>query len=241
MKNKLIIVAALEREVAPLVAGWSFQTIASQNREVRMFENEHALVTFAGIGTVNARIAAGAAYHHAQHRAAGFISAGLAGALIPELEVGEIFTPAAVIDDVDGGQIPTSGGDGVLVTASSVAGVEAKRAMATRHRARAVDMEAYAVADVARIYGVPFTAVKAISDELDFPLPPLGRFVSETGQFQTGRFALYAAMRPWLWPTVMALGRNSAKATENLCARLAQMIEQHAAGLYNSKEPVSRA
>lgn len=238
--KKLLIIAALERELAPLIKGWSASELISQNRRVRIFETDAAIAACAGIGVINARIASGAAYQHAKGEVAQFISAGLAGALIPEFQVGEIFTPAAIVDDVDNGRIPTSSGSGTLVTASRVADGASKRAMATQHIARAVDMEAYAVADVARVYGLPFIAVKAISDKLDFPMPPLSRFISETGNFKTASFSIYVAMRPWLIPTVLKLGRNSARATTSLSQHLQQMIQQHAAGLYNSEKPAQQ-
>lgn len=236
--TKLAIITALERELAPLIGGWTHTATTSQNRRVHIYESDHALVAFAGIGVVNARIAASAAHAHANGAIAQFISAGLAGALVPELAVGDLVTPRLIIDDVDNGQIAAAAGEGTLVTASSIAGAEAKRALAAHHAARAVDMEAYAVADVARIYGIPFIAVKAISDPLDFPMPPLSRFVSDSGQFQTAKFAFYTAMRPWTIPTVLALGRNSARAAGRLVAHLRQTIQQHGAGLYNSSNPV---
>jgi adenosylhomocysteine nucleosidase len=238
--KKLLIIAALERELAPLVKGWTASEVASQNRRVRIFETDAAIAACAGIGVINARIAAGAAYQHVKSEAGQFISAGLAGALIPEFQVGEIFMPAVIVDDVDNGRITAAAGSGTLVTASRVADSASKRSMATRHIARAVDMEAYAVADVARVYGIPFVAVKAISDTLDFPMPPLSRFISETGDFKTASFGIYVAMRPWLIPTVLELGRNSARATTSLSHHLEQMIQQHAAGLYNSKDRVSQ-
>lgn len=234
--KKLAIIAALERELAPLVAPkgskpWQRAELTSQNRRVHIYHSDSAIAACAGIGVINARIAAAAAYDYAKGDIAQFISAGLAGALIPEFEVGEIFTPKRVIDDVDGGMIETASGEGTLVTASTVADPASKRALATRHIARAVDMEAYAVADVARVYSVPFVAIKAISDTLDFPMPPLNRFISDSGQFQTARFAIFIAMRPWLIPNVLALGRHSALATQRLTAHLQQAIQQHA--LYN--------
>lgn len=235
--KRLAIIAALEREVAGLVRGWTHTVTSAQNRSVHIYESDAALVAFAGIGVINARIAAAAAYAQAQGNVAQFISAGLAGALVPELETGDIVTPRLILDEVDGGQIEAASGEGTLVTASSITGADAKRALATRHAARAVDMEAYAVADVARIYGVPFIAVKAISDRLDFPMPPLSRFVSDNGQFQTAKFALYTALRPWTMPAVLALGRHSALASERLTAYLRGIVQQHAAGLYNSSNP----
>lgn len=237
--KKLVIVAALDRELAPLVQGWRASQVTAQNRRVYIYESEVAIAACAGIGVVNARIAASTAYESAQRNVAQFISAGLAGALVPELEVGQIFTPRTIVDDVDGGKIEAATGEGTLVSASTIAGPDSKRALASRHIARAVDMEAYAVADVARIYGIPFIAVKAISDTLDFPMPPLGRFVGETGQFQTAKFGLFVALRPWLVPRVLALGRHSALASERLTAHLRALIEQHAQGLYNSGTPIS--
>jgi adenosylhomocysteine nucleosidase len=57
-----------------------------------------------------------------------------------------------------------------------------------------------------------FRAIKAISDEADFEMGELGKFVTEDGQFREKRFALYAALRPAKWGKVIALGRNSSKA-----------------------------
>jgi hypothetical protein len=88
-------------------------------------------------------------------------------------------------------------------------------------------MEAFAVADVARVYGVPFIAIKSISDELDFKLPPLGRFISAEGQFRTGQFILWTLMRPWCWQTVIQLGRNSAAAVQSLSQALENTIRNH--------------
>ena len=51
-------------------------------------------------------------------------------------------------------------------------------------------MEAAAVAAVAQERGIEFAAVKAISDELDFVMPPVGRFVDADGKFETARFAV---------------------------------------------------
>jgi hypothetical protein len=65
-----------------------------------------------------------------------------------------------------------------------------------------------------------FTAVKAISDEMDFEFPAMARFVDAEGKFSEGRFAGYAAIRPWLWPRVIRLAQNSNRASRALCAYL---------------------
>jgi hypothetical protein len=85
-------------------------------------------------------------------------------------------------------------------------------------------MEAFAVADVARVYNVPCIAMKVISDEYDFPMPPMGRFVADSGDFNIASFIGYAAVRPWLWPTVIKLGANGSIATKSLCEALKKLI-----------------
>ncbi len=75
-------------------------------------------------------------------------------------------------------------GEGVLVSVATVAGVEQKEKLAKSYGAQAVDMEAAAVAKGAEARGVAFSAVKVISDEVDFELPSMERFISVDGQFQ---------------------------------------------------------
>ncbi|MCU1305853.1 MAG: putative phosphorylase, family 1 [Acidobacteriaceae bacterium] len=224
---KLAIIAALEREVAPLVKGWNTTSVHSQRRTIKIFERENVIVACGGIGGISARIATDAVWRHSNGNIEKFISAGFAGALVPELKVGDIFEPAIIIGDSDNNTIETAAGKGKLVSAGAIAGVEHKRIFAGNYEAQAVDMEAYAVADVARVYNVPCIAIKVISDEYDFPMPPMGRFVGDSGEFKTAGFIAYTVVRPWLWPTVIKLGSNSALATERLCAALKRKIEQY--------------
>lgn len=231
--SKLLLISALDREVAPLVAGWKRSERIEQNRKVVFFENDRAIAAYAGMGVISARIAADAAFKHAGSKAEAIISVGLAGALKPELKVGDIMQPCVIRDAVDNLKIQTPLGKGTLVTASSVASREYKQQLAAQFQADAVDMEAYAVADVAQVYGVPFAAIKAISDELDFNMPPLNRFVTPDGQFRTGAFAFHVATRPWLIPDTMALGRHSSVAVAALTKRLQNVVSDGPKSLYN--------
>ena len=97
-------------------------------------------------------------------------------------------------------------GEGVLVSFGSVASPEQKAKLRDSFGAQAVDMEAAAVARAAEVRGVEFAVVKVISDEFDFSFPSMERFVDSNGQFLEGRFAWFAALRPWLWPQVAAAG-----------------------------------
>src|SRR5579863_2838051 len=168
---KIAIIAALERELASLIRGWKQATVRAQNRRVRIFEKDDALVAFGGIGGNAARIAADAAYNHAGRAVDLMISAGLAGGLVPEVKVGQVLMPKTIIGDSDNNRIELTSGAGTLVSAGAIAGLSHKRLFAEKYQAQMVDMEAFAVADVARIYNVPCMALKAISDEYDFDLP----------------------------------------------------------------------
>lgn len=231
--SKLLLISSLDREIAPLVRGWKRSERVEQKRKVVFFESDNAIAAYAGMGVISARIAADSAYKYACSNVAAMVSAGLAGALKPELNVGDILQPAVVRDAVDNLKIETRLGKGTLVTASSIASRDYKQQLAAQFQADAVDMEAYAVADVAQVYGVPFAAIKVISDELDFEMPPLNRFVTPDGEFRTAAFAFHVATRPWLIPATVALGKNSAKAVESLCARLQKLVNDGPKSLYN--------
>jgi hypothetical protein len=102
----------------------------------------------------------------------------------------------------------------------SVAGAQQKASLAQAYSAQAVDMEAAAVATAARAHSIPFTATKVISDGLDFDMPETAQFIDSNGQFQTASFAAFVALRPWLWPRVATLARNSSKAAAALSRHL---------------------
>jgi adenosylhomocysteine nucleosidase len=144
-------------------------------------------------------------------------SAGFAGALDTTLSVGDLLVPRAVVDARDSSRIDTGQGRGVLVTCDSVASPDQKANLHRAYSGQAVDMEAAAVARGAQARGVRFAAVKAISDESNFVMPPMERFIAADGHFRAANFALFAALRPWLWGRVAHMMRNSARASRALC------------------------
>ncbi|MGH9601832.1 MAG: phosphorylase [Terriglobales bacterium] len=219
---RFAIVAAMEREVDPLLKNWrrreNSETQNGAARHLSIFESKAGFLVVGGIGAVAAGRAARLALELGPAEV--LVSAGSAGALKPELKVGDIFRPAKVIDAATGAHFASQGGTGTLVTSGAILGPQEKKAAASRFAADAVDMEAAAVAAVARERGVGFLAIKAISDELDFVLPPIGQFVDSEGQFQTGRFVRYLALRPRWWAPVKRMGADSKRASAALCAAL---------------------
>jgi adenosylhomocysteine nucleosidase len=221
---KVAMVAALEREVRPLVNRWGRVEREHEGRRFKFFESGESVLVCGGIGAEAARRAAEAVI--ALYRPELVQSVGFAGALDPALKVGEIFSPSRVIDARDGSSVETGTGCGVLVSAATIAGSEQKVKLAESYGAQAVDMEAGAVARAAQARGVRFVAVKAISDESNFAMPAMDRFVDGNGQFRTGSFVMFAVLRPWLWSRVFQLARNGAKASRALCGELDRYIHQ---------------
>jgi adenosylhomocysteine nucleosidase len=219
---KVAMVAALEREVRGLVRGSRLMEREYEGRRFRFFEADNIVLVCGGIGAEAARRATEAVI--ALYQPELVQSVGFAGALDSRLQVGEIFVPNRVIDAKDGSSVETGAGSGILVTAAAIAGTECKAQLAQAYGAQAVDMEAAAVARGAQARGVRFMAVKAISDESTFAMPSMDSFVSSDGHFRSGKFLACAALRPWLWPSVIQLARNSAKASKALCAELDRFI-----------------
>jgi adenosylhomocysteine nucleosidase len=214
-RSTIAIVAALEREVRPLIRGWRAREREHEGRRLRFFEKDPLVIVCGGIGAEASRRAAAAVIALYSPRCV--YSAGFAGALNSTLHVGDVIRPARVINAGDGSSLSLADGNGVLVSFGSVANPEQKAKLWESYSAQAVDMEAAAVARAAESRGVEFRAIKVISDPRDFVFPAMEKFVDADGRFSEPRFALFAAVRPWLWPQIARLMRNSRRAAEALC------------------------
>jgi adenosylhomocysteine nucleosidase len=105
-----------------------------------------------------------------------------------------------------------------------VANHSEKLRLASTYQAALVDMEAAAVARLAAMRGIPFYAIKGVSDSLDANLPDFNAFIDADGQFLTARFALYALLRPWWWPSLIRMGENSRRASQSIAESLLEFL-----------------
>lgn len=222
--SKVAIVAALEREVRPLVKRWRTVEKEHGGRRFRFFETGEVVLVCGGIGAEAARRAAEAAI--VLYSPGIIYSVGFAGALNSELKVGDVVEPRRVVNASDGSSTNMDRGEGVLVTFTAVASRAQKARLGESFGAHAVDIEAAAVARAAEARGVRFAVVKAISDKVDFPFPAMDRFVDPSGQFSEVRFAFFAALRPWLWLRVAKLALDSSRASRALCHALQKLIDR---------------
>src|SRR5262249_14008935 len=152
--SAIAIIAALERELNPLVRDWQSVSFRHNGHEFRAYRQNDVVAIAGGIGTQAAGNAARAVV--AQYKPQTLVSAGLAGALLHTLKAGSVFVPNVIIDSTTGVEYRCDSGGGVLVTGGEIAGGESKQQLAQKFHALCVDMEAAAVAEVAQEQRIAF-------------------------------------------------------------------------------------
>lgn len=169
------------------------------------------------------------------------VSCGFSGALLPEMEVGNIVMATAIADAHDHEvtvdvKMPADPDKGlycgrILTADALVRTVEEKQALADRHGAIAVDLESLAVAQVAADQKKGFLAVRAISDDMSADLPPeVLSVIGPTGMMRLGAALGAALNRPGSVKEMWRLRESAHSAAEKLATFLEGVVVQlHAA------------
>ena len=228
--RRIAIIAAMEREVRPLLRRWREEQRRFAKKNLSVLEGYASggtWVIIGGIGRKRAAVAAKVVIEY--HQPDLIISAGLAGALRGDIAAGSVCVPQVVFDGASGQRyscIRNHEASGALVTAASILSRDEKENAGQQFTADAVDMEAAVVAEVAHAAGVAFGAIKAISDPLDFDMPAMARFISN-GELDLLKLIGYAALRPRIWPALNRLRRNTQVACEALGRELAELVNEN--------------
>jgi len=94
---------------------------------------------------------------------------------------------------------------------------EAKRALAAKAKAIAVDMESHAVAEVADELGLPMLVVRTCSDAVGRPFPLAAlEAVNPDGSFRVLPVTKALAKKPWLIPPLVRLALETRQALKTL-------------------------
>ncbi|MEW5871309.1 MAG: hypothetical protein AB1894_18700 [Chloroflexota bacterium] len=166
-----------------------------------VYAGRQVLLVRTGMGKDPALHAAGHILKHYPARMV--ISLGFAGSIDPRLQAGDLllcrrlFCDSPVTADkgyasdgkllaraaraLKGTALTLLTGD-TLTVDRLVAQPAEKQQLRSAYGVQAVDMESYWLAETAARRGLPFLAVRAISDGLDESLPPFDRFTGEDGQ-----------------------------------------------------------
>jgi adenosylhomocysteine nucleosidase len=229
MPGTIAIIAALPREIAAVVRGTKADAALVKDG-VWLYRVDGAVVVAAGMGAERAAAAVSAALGAAD--VGTLISTGLAGGCVAGVVAGSVLEAGLVVDAVTGeGFVAGAGAGATLASAGAIASVREKASLAERFGAVMVDMEAAAVARIARKNGLRFRAIKGVSDGYEFELSSLAKFEGERGSFRTGAFAAYTAVRPWTWGKAVELGRGSSRALAGLAVTVRRaMADEHSLG-----------
>ncbi len=222
--TRAAIIAAMPGELMPLVGGWPHSSRNGVKFWAKRDEEEEWIAACAGAGQ-EAAMRAFAAIEDGGPIDLVF-SIGWVGALGEEFVAGSAHNVAGVIDARTGERFncDAGAGDVWLVTSPTVANEQEKRRLASTYKAGLVDMEAAAVARAAAMREIPFYCIKGVSDAITARLPDFNRFLTVKGQFQLGRFIVFAILRPWYWPALIKMGENSKRAAENMAGTLLDFL-----------------
>src|SRR5690242_14422692 len=116
------IIAALPREIAPLVRGWQRPC----NDRVELWVSGEAVAASAGMGAECVTRAAEAAVNMG---ATALLSVGYAGGLTEAAQTASIWVPGIVIDAATGERFAVGIGRGTLVSVGAVVGSASKKSL----------------------------------------------------------------------------------------------------------------
>jgi adenosylhomocysteine nucleosidase len=155
----------------------------------------------------------------------GLVAAGFCGALSPHLRVGDLVAADEVRDEASGETFAPDprmlaaapGARGRLVSARRLARTPADRA---RLDGLAVDLESAALARASRAAGVPFLALRAVTDESRHRLPDFDRLTDAAGRLTPGAGLLFFLRHPRELPALLRLAPAAREAGRALRAGL---------------------
>jgi adenosylhomocysteine nucleosidase len=243
----IALLAALEEEVSGLRRRLALvpEAIAGLGHAYTgRYRHQSVLVVWTGMGRQRAEARAEALL--ARYQVAAVLSIGFSGALKGWLEVGDLVLASELIGLSGSGSSeiePTiyQANQGLLRAAREALGatplrvvlgptVTAPRVITTpadKHDlgsqtgAIAVDMESYWIARVASDRGLPFLALRAISDAQKDLLPPIHQILDTDGNPSVCRLAVHLTRQPASLAALPRLARNAARARRALATGVA--------------------
>jgi hopanoid-associated phosphorylase len=193
--------------------------VTGLRREARIVESGYVRTVSGGGDRANLeRLIAGAL----DSAIRGVVSFGVAGALSPALQPGDCIIASEIVDR--GGRLACNAAwqkeilaradfarSGAIAGAETiVASADDKARLFAQTHAEAVDMESHIAARAAEARGLPFVAIRTISDAADRALPPAAlTAMRPDGGLDVVAIARSILMRPGQIPDLIRTGRES--------------------------------
>lgn len=241
----IALLAALEGEISTLRRQMALlpENIAGLDGAAYAGSPQGRSVLLAWMGMGRSRAERGVQAVLARYPVTAVISIGFSGALEASLPVGDLVLATHLIGvtGADGdpiepithradpallraaaealGATPLRVAQGTTVTTPGLVDTPArKQELGHRTGAVAVDMESYWIAQVASDRGLPFLALRVISDAQQERLPPLAQIVDESGTPNLRLLALHLIREPGSLMALARMARNAGQARRALSA-----------------------
>jgi adenosylhomocysteine nucleosidase len=181
----------------------------------------------------------------------GVISFGVAGGLNPQWAVGDLIVPSEInfqrrhfptsktLSDEIRAKVSASGvkpRDGVIAGVETMtdSNVEWRKKLRAETKGDAVDMESHIAAEFAERNGLPFTAVRVLSDAVGDTFPSAARTNLDAKGGVQGSLVFKELLKdPFQMGSLLKIGRNFNSATD--------VLKQVRPGLYRSRDHMSSA
>jgi adenosylhomocysteine nucleosidase len=186
------------------------------------FGGVDVVATAVGVGTKAAVETAELLFRSAAVRRV--LIVGIAGASARHLRVGDVVVPETVVDgpnDRSYASSPLGAAErkGTILTDDQLLSDPDAFAALHRRGITALDMETGAIAAVCDRHGVPWTAFRAISDNVDRPVDAdVMTMLNRDGTANVGAAVKFIARRPWMIAHLVALARDSNRACDAAAA-----------------------
>jgi adenosylhomocysteine nucleosidase len=161
--------------------------------------------------------------------AKGIVSFGIAGALVPLLKIGDVVVATHVVHgderyptdpqwtQIIRAKLPRAVPGVIAGHDQIVSHVDGKRRLLALTGAYAVDMESHIAARFAHRHGIPFVAIRTISDAANRGLPPAAQLpLKPSGRIRLGKVLASVATEPSQIPDLMRTGREAGRALRAL-------------------------
>jgi len=227
--SRIAIIAAMPGELKPLVHGWKpLPAPSGIDAWQGKLNSTECVAVCAGMGQLAAERAVETAAQSGPFTA--LVSVGWAGALSCGMQPGSAYAVNEVIDNATGERFSTRSTVGAsparlrLVTIDHVAHAAEKRQLGEKYQAVMVDMEAAAVARLARDRQAAFYCLKAISDTSGEVLPDFSRYTDQQGHLRLAALLAHVAVRPKYWPGLGRMARNGSRGAVEISTALGPLM-----------------
>jgi adenosylhomocysteine nucleosidase len=160
------------------------------------------------------------------------VSAGVCGALSPDLAEGDLVVPAIVVGPTGASYTTAEVGSlrraGTLVTVGEVVATpDAKARLWVETSALACDMESAAILEWARARGIPAAVIRAVSDTAERGVPAdLAAVVEPDGRVRTIRAVRAVLARPRAFADALTLRSGTTVALKSVARALGRIARQ---------------